>query len=112
MIGVDAHVPATIELFLSHVHPEDRERAAADVAEAWDRKKPSFSGTFRILRPSGEVRWLQFRTRALDDDRGNIHKVIGTAIDLTERHLTEAAGREAQERIRLGFCLLYTSRCV
>jgi diguanylate cyclase (GGDEF)-like protein/PAS domain S-box-containing protein len=103
LIGVDAHVPATIELFLSHVHPEDRERAAADVAEAWDRKKPSFSGTFRILRPSGEVRWLQFRTRALDDDRGNIHKVIGTAIDLTERHLTEAAGREAQERIRLGF---------
>jgi diguanylate cyclase (GGDEF)-like protein/PAS domain S-box-containing protein len=115
LIGVSDDEPASVELFLSRVHPDEREAAAKGVAEAWDRGDGDYSATHRILgpssqsdpsspsSPSGDVRLLQLRTRGITDEEGNLLKVIGTALDVTELHRIEAARRDAEERFRLGF---------
>jgi PAS domain S-box-containing protein len=102
LLGVKADEAASVGLFLDRVHPEDREQAEADIGEAM-HADGSFAGTFRIVRTDSEVRWLQVRTRAMKDKADNLYKVIGTAIDVTDRHRMEAARREAEERFRLGF---------
>lgn len=74
--------PVTRELFLSRVHPDDRERIeeAIEVACA---NSPTFEFEHRLLRPDGETRWLISRGRYVRDDRGAIRELIGVAIDVT-----------------------------
>src|SRR5881394_3140925 len=70
------------ELFLSRVHPEDRNT----VDEAIERARPesqTFEIEYRLLRPDGDIRWLISRGRYGHDDRGGVRELIGVAIDIT-----------------------------
>ena len=70
------------ELFLSRVHPEDRQ----SVDEAIDLARSSsktFEFEYRLLRPDGETRWLIARGRYAHNDRGAARELIGVAIDVT-----------------------------
>ena len=72
------------ELFLSRVHPEDRD----GVDEAIERARAeshTFEIEYRLLRPDGETRWLISRGRYVRNDRGGVHELIGVAIDITEQ---------------------------
>lgn len=103
LVGVDEDVHASLELFLSRVHIEDRERMTVAIDDAFALGDGSFEATCRIDMPDGALRWLQIRTRGMTDSSGELTKVIGTAIDVTDRHLTEGARRSAEERFRLGY---------
>jgi two-component system, LuxR family, sensor kinase FixL len=70
------------ELFLSRVHPEDRNA----VGEAIERARASwqtFEFEYRLLRPDGETRWLISRGRYVGNDREGANELIGVAIDIT-----------------------------
>jgi len=70
------------ELFLSRVHPEDRN----NVEEAIERTRPesqTFEIEYRLLRPDGDIRWLISRGRYGYNDRGGVSEIIGVAIDIT-----------------------------
>src|SRR6266576_432950 len=74
--------PLSRELFLSRVHPEDRNA----VDEAIERARPesqTFEIEYRLLRPDGDIRWLISRGRYGHDDRGGVSELIGVAIDIT-----------------------------
>jgi two-component system sensor kinase FixL len=74
--------PLSRELFLSRVHPEDRNA----VDEAIERARASlqtFEFEYRVLRPDGETRWLISRGRYGRNDRGEISELIGVVIDVT-----------------------------
>ena len=72
----------TRELFLTRVHPEDREAVENAVEKA--RAGPeSFEVECRLLRPDGETRWLMTRGRHLRNGRGEVAELIGVAIDVT-----------------------------
>ena len=103
LLGIGPEETASIEGFLTLVLAEDRDRCRSDIASSFARGDGSFEGTYRIVRSTGEVRWLQIRTRGLNDEDGNLRNVVGTALDVTERHRSEEARRDAEERFRLGF---------
>ena len=70
------------ELFLSRVHPEDRQ----GVDEAIERARSAaetFEVEYRLLRPDGETRWLISRGRYLTNANGEVNELIGVAIDVT-----------------------------
>src|SRR5205807_407161 len=72
------------ELFLSRVHPEDR-NAVDEAIEQARASSQTFEFEYRLLRPDGETRWLISRGRYVRDDRGGIRELIGVAIDITEQ---------------------------
>lgn len=72
----------TRELFLSRVHPEDRD-AVDEAIERARASSPTFEIEYRLLRPDGETRWLISRGRYVRNDRGAISELIGVAIDVT-----------------------------
>jgi len=87
------------EVFRDSIHPDDREamfrklqRQAADV-------EPGHS-EYRIIRPDGEVRWIQSRTFPIRDARGEIRRIMGYAEDVTERKLTEQALEKSEARLK------------
>src|SRR5438309_3910176 len=70
------------ELFLSRVHPEDR-NAVDEAIERARSSSQTFEFEYRLLRPDGETRWLISRGRYVSNDRGGIRELIGVAIDIT-----------------------------
>jgi two-component system sensor kinase FixL len=70
------------ELFLSRVHPEDR-NAVDEAIEGARASAQTFEFEYRLLRPDGETRWLISRGRYVHNDRGEVSELIGVAIDVT-----------------------------
>jgi PAS domain S-box-containing protein len=83
-----------LELFLSLVHPDDREKILrAD--EACARTKQPLTLDFRAVRPDGTVRWFRATTKVFCDDSGKPVRVAGTNLDITDTKLAEAAAQES-----------------
>jgi PAS domain S-box-containing protein len=74
------------------VHPEDRERVHAANAHA-EETGETFNEEFRIVRPDGQIVWLDSRAVLVRDDEGRPRFWQGVAIDVT-------AHRELESRYR------------
>ena len=70
------------------LHPADRDRQAATVAAAVQSGRP-YLLEYRVVRPSGEVRFVQSRGDVRPDESGQPRRVFGTVQDITERKLAE-----------------------
>ena len=56
---------------------------------------------YRILRPSGEMRWLRTRGKVTRDAEGRARRRTGVVADITEAKLGEEALRASEERYAL-----------
>ena len=86
ILGVDPGEPAAMTDEL--VHPEDRARVAAAMANAL-AGQPSASCTHRIVRPDGTTRWVVSRSSQVRHAGSAI--LAGTMLDITEQHEAELA---------------------
>jgi PAS domain S-box-containing protein len=95
---------ATYDRFLSHVHPDDRDRIAAIHQHAYATGEP-YQMIERIVRPNGETRYLSSNGQVLRDESGTPIRMRGTCIDITDQvHAEEqreaAAATLAEARMR------------
>jgi PAS domain S-box-containing protein len=79
------------------VHPDDRDRAEAEVRAAAAGGTP-LDTEFRIVRPDGEMRWVAARGRVFPGPDGRPERMVGINIDITERKAAEEALKEADRR--------------
>jgi PAS domain S-box-containing protein len=89
----DPSEPVTYRQFRERAYPEDL--AASDLAR--DRAietKSGYEHEYRALLPDGTVRWIAGRARCLLDENGNVARLLGVSMDVTER-------KEAQELFQL-----------
>jgi PAS domain S-box-containing protein len=80
------HKPVPVSTFIAAVHPADRERVAASVDAALDRRG-EYAQEYRVLQPGGGIRWIAARGRPLYDDARRAVRLVGAAYDTTDRHL-------------------------
>jgi PAS domain S-box-containing protein len=88
--------PPAIDQLPQLFHPEDLERFTRDAAVELATGR-SYTTTFRIVRPSGEVRHLHLVGRNIYDVNGRRTGVVGSAQDITERTLAEQALQRTQD---------------
>jgi diguanylate cyclase (GGDEF)-like protein/PAS domain S-box-containing protein len=81
--------PATLDGYLERVHPDDRDERHRVIA-ALVETGGSATNEHRILRPSGEVRWIATRMEVLSDRVGHPESLVGACRDITEGHRTDA----------------------
>jgi PAS domain S-box-containing protein len=71
------------------IHPDDRAAVLEKLAAA--TRTGSFEEQFRILVPSGQLRWVWARGFPVFDERGKIARLVGTALDITGQKLAQQA---------------------
>jgi PAS domain S-box-containing protein len=88
-------IPA--ERILDSVHPADagRVRAMAEAARDGDDEADI---VFRVRRPGGELRWTRVRAHVSDTIEGR--RLVGVAIDITERMRVESALTATEGRLQ------------
>ncbi|HEX5751822.1 MAG TPA: PAS domain S-box protein [Archangium sp.] len=88
----------TIEGWYGRIHPEDRGRVVSGIHAAIDGGQDSWSDEYRFRRSDGSYAAFLDRGHIGRDASGKAIRMIGSMLDLTERHRTEAALRESKER--------------
>lgn len=93
------------ESFMDSVHPDDIEMVKKTYANYL--KTGEFNNEYRIIQPSGEVRWVKTRNFAVKNEAGEIIRDTGLAIDIT--HLKGAQYSMLQQS-RLQEILMNTAK--
>jgi len=100
-----AHTPPTYDVFMEHVHPEDRVRVAEEYNRHLAEHCP-YQAEYRVVREDGEIRILLVSCRTEFDAAGNPQRTLGVNVDLTEQRRLDAALKAQAEAHRV---LLETS---
>ena len=110
--GFTPEEPPTFDAWLSRVHEEDRPQVLGLLDGILrSKEKDAWDNTFRIVRPDGQVLWIQSRGRADRDADGQVTRLTGLELDVTERRRAEEAlqARRDEERDRELRLLLETA---
>ena len=99
----------TYEVFLSHVHPDDRGRINALVEHSLRTREP-LNFHYRMIRPDGAERVIQSHGEVVCDERGEPVRLFGTAHDVTERTRAEEQLKSSNEKLRALSASLQSAR--
>jgi PAS domain S-box-containing protein len=77
------------------IHPDDRPHV---VKEFMETARTGFSYDYRVVRPDGEMRWVQVRSFPIVNKDGVPYRTAGIVTDVTDRKGTEHALNEANNR--------------
>jgi PAS domain S-box-containing protein len=84
--------PATVnpelDNFFLQIHPDDKEKARKHF-ETVAQKPASYTSEYRLILKSGEMKYIQTKGRAIEDDAGNIVGIFGTSQDITVHKIAE-----------------------
>jgi PAS domain S-box-containing protein len=94
-----SYVEDGLDLLLSRVHPDDRERVREGLERTWTTRDP-FEMTYRYSHADGRYLHLFVRGQAEWDADGKPVRMAGSAEDITER--MELVEIEERTRARLG----------
>jgi PAS domain S-box-containing protein len=100
ILGIDEATPTTGQQLLAKVHPDDRERVRAAIADL-SPEKGHLQISYRWVRPDGTVIWVERNGRAHFDEQGRMVRMVGMTADITERKLVERELTLANDRLRL-----------
>jgi len=89
-----------VEEFRHRIYPEDQALVWEAVADARQKREP-FTAEFRVLHLDGTVRWVTEGGQFYYSANGDAVRMLGMAVDITERKQAEQALREGEERFRL-----------
>ncbi|HKU39342.1 MAG TPA: PAS domain-containing protein, partial [Polyangiales bacterium] len=82
------------------VHSDDLAGLRAQVRSGLERENP-LDLEFRIVRPSGEVRWVNAAAEVVRDEHAKAVRVLGSLLDVTQHKRVETVLRESERRLLL-----------
>jgi PAS domain S-box-containing protein len=88
------------ESWLEAIHPDDRDGVRAALP---DQRSGQYEEEYRIVRPNGETRWIRDRAYSIQDDSGNVTRVVGVAEDITDRKQMKSALQNREQLYRTLF---------
>ena len=99
--GIDPERAASgvpVAEYAAAIHPDDRESIAARTRRAVIAGS-TFAEEFRVVDADGTVRWVFARGRVYRRDDGRAERMLGVAVDVTERKCAEERQRRLVELV-------------
>jgi PAS domain S-box-containing protein len=90
----------TLKMFMDAIHPEDRFRVDAALQRSLAGRS-NYEVEYRILQPNGSLRWVAAKGCGEYDANGAAMRMMGVALDITERKRAEDMLRRSEERFQI-----------
>jgi PAS domain S-box-containing protein len=90
----------TLKMFMDAIHPEDRFRVDAALQRSL-AERSNYEVEYRILQPNGSLRWVAAKGCGEYDANGAAMRMMGVALDITERKRAEDMLRRSEERFQI-----------
>jgi len=74
--------PASIDRYIEHIHPDDRERVLARMPDSFEIDQPS-ELEYRVITLTGQEKYIQSRSLYHPGDDANPPKITGCVVDVT-----------------------------
>jgi PAS domain S-box-containing protein len=101
MFGLPSDIFSTeMGEFFRYVHPGDRQLVSDGLDHARTHREPH-AAEFRVIRRDGVVRWIASRGKFEYAADGKATRMMGMAVDVTDRKLADEKIRESEQRFRL-----------
>jgi PAS domain S-box-containing protein len=97
MYGMPKHVSMSYDKWARLVHPDDFAQVAASLRRTIEMKSQDYV-EFRIVRPDGTVRYISSAEGVVLDEHGEVTRMVGVNIDVTEQRRMQAQ-LEASSRL-------------
>ncbi|UNU23552.1 ATP-binding protein [Microcoleus vaginatus] len=88
--------PLPTEQLIERFHPEDRSRYVKMVSDQ-AMSGQSFEIDLRLIRRDGSLSYIEVRGKPVYDKKGELIRLFGTVLDISERKQAESALRERAE---------------
>jgi len=104
MLGYEpGELPNHVDVLQRLMHPDDFDRINQVTSAIFQRERDSFRSQSRFFHKSGEIRHILCIGKAILDETGQVNRIVGSHIDMTdsvhrERLLEELAYRYEQQR--------------
>ncbi|MFW6357965.1 MAG: PAS domain S-box protein [Chroococcales cyanobacterium] len=85
-------------LWLEVIHPDDRQRVESFSSDLFEMGSKDIE--YRIVKPSGEIRWLRDRARLIRNSHNHPIRIDGIATDITERKTIESELEQERQHLR------------
>jgi len=95
----DEEIPNDIEVWTTYVHPDDRQPVMEAAQAHIEGRTPEYIYEHRMRHKDGSVRWILVRGTAIRDEQGNVIRLVGTDVDITERKRAEEALRYERDNL-------------
>lgn len=100
LLGLDSNQDtASFDAWRRAVHPEDLAGAEARIQQAL-AQRIVLVNEYRVLLPLGQIRWINATGKGFYDDKGELLRMAGTCVDITERHQAEEVLQAQLQELR------------
>ncbi|MBD1909384.1 MULTISPECIES: PAS domain-containing protein [unclassified Leptolyngbya] len=102
LVGVHPEdVPPTADWWQDRLHPEDRARLEPKLPDLYASSHELYEGEYRVWHEEGG--WISVWERGclVRDEQGQVIRVVGSTVDISDRKKAEAALQERSEHIQL-----------
>jgi PAS domain S-box-containing protein len=98
ILEVEEGAHTTGQLLLTKVHPDDRERIVAEVANT-SSELPHLQDTFRVARSDGTMIWVERIGHIFFDEQGRRLRIASMITNITERKRSEEIVANVSRRL-------------
>lgn len=102
MFNIDPEESANglpLEVFIASIHPEDRDKVAAQIATALEESE-EYEIEYRTIGAGGDIRWVIARGQIDRDKSGKPVRFPGVIVDITERKKIEESLEQSQAQLK------------
>lgn len=96
--GLSLDSEMNYQLFLQTIHPDDRDRIAEEIKKALDQKT-DYDTEMRVPWHDGTMHWASSKGRGFYDVNGRSIRMLGMALDITERKHAEESLKESERNL-------------
>jgi PAS domain S-box-containing protein len=100
--GLPLDAAVDYDLYMSAIHPDDRDTVRANVQKAMERESgvSEYAVEHRIIGiADGQERWVSGHGHVFFDETGRAVRFIGTVLDITEQRKIEHEARQLNEEL-------------